>query len=308
MNEFNSLRLYCDHLIQKYGNPAKISEDLKAEEFRAFFLKDLPVNVRSLRVMACVCGLKTEAVESDKMPAKLRGYHEMINDKKTVYYREEDSQSGIQNTILHEIREIMESILIKVYPAHRPLRTRALHIAANHFAAAFLLPENYFLQDIYNTGFDILDLARMYSKSCAQILLRMGEVLRGKEFFYGALYAPETELNDKWTVNYCTQSARFDNSLSYWYRMNGYLPKKGRGIKSGSFIEQTIKTGKSHLIAYQIKEGENNSLVILSQPQLINKTVSKIVVVIVPEENQDLLVPQIERLKPVKLDPIIHQG
>lgn len=307
MNDLDCLRLFCEHLISKYGNPSKIPEDLKAEEFREFFLRDLPVNVRSLRNMACACGFHTEALESDKIPAKLRGYHEMINGKKSVYFREEDSQSGIQNTILHETREIMESYLAQACPTYRPLRTSALHMAANHFAAAFLLPEKRFVQDIYNTGFDVIALSQNYSKSCAQILLRMGEVLRGKAFFYGALYSPESDNSEKWTVSYCTQSTAASTSLSYWYRMNGYLPRKGRAVKSGSFVEQTIITGKPHWIEYQIQEYKNNgSLIILSQPQIINKTVNKVAVVIIPKENQDLLAFQIERLKPVKLDPILQ--
>lgn len=309
MNELDCLRLYCEHLIKKYGDPSHVSEDLKADEFRQFFIKDLPVNVRSLRLVACVCGFKTEAIESDKMPAKLRGYHEMIDNKKTVYYREEDSQSGIQNTILHETREMMEPLFVKSYPGYQPLRTRALHFAANHFAAAVLLPQDRFVEDIYNTGFDVLALAKKYSKSCAQILLRMGEVLQGKIFFYGALYEPEAENTDKWAVTYLSQSTESNNGLAYWYMINGYLPMKGRVVKPGSFIEQTIETGKSYLVGYQIKHGKkNNSFIMLSQPQLINKNVNKVAVVIVPEENKDLLAPQIERLKPVKLNPIGHQG
>jgi hypothetical protein len=307
LNELDCLHLYCEHLVKKYGDPSHVAEDLKADEFREFFIKDLPVNVRSLRLVACVCGFNTEAIESDKMPAKLRGYHEMIDNKKTVYYREEDSQSGIQNTILHETREMIEPFFIKTYPGYRTLKTRALHIAANHFAAAVLLPQERFIEDIYNTGFDVLALAKKYSKSCAQILLRMGEVLQGKIFFYGALYEPEAENADKWAVTYLSQSTESNNGLAYWYMMNGYLPKKGRGVKPGSFIEQTIKTGKSYLVGYQIKQGKkNNSFIMLSQPQIISKCANKVVVVIIPEENRNLLDPQINHLNPIKLNPMLH--
>jgi len=41
--------------------------------------------------------------------------------------------------------------------------------------------------------FDIIELSSQYSKSCSQVLLRMGEVLHGKLFMYAALYEPNAE-------------------------------------------------------------------------------------------------------------------
>jgi len=134
------------------------------------------------------------AVSASKMPRNMRGYHEIITDgkvvdgRKIIYYREDDTASGIENTILHETREIMEHIFPEVCPGYCPLRTLATHLAANRFATAVLLPRKSFESKMYETGLDVVALADFYQKSCSQVLLRMGEVLQGRLFFYGALY------------------------------------------------------------------------------------------------------------------------
>jgi len=304
------LRLFCGHIVKKHGDPRSISEELKAEEFRSYFLNDLPVNVRSLRLVACVCGFNTEAIESGKMPKTMRGYHELIGNRKNIYYREEDSQSGIQNTILHEIREMMEPMFVEVFPAYKSLNTRAPHMAANRFASAVLLPKNDFMESIYQTGFDVAALSKIYLKSYSQIVLRMGEVLQGKLFFYGALYEPEPDNSDQWIVNYWTQSNGTENTAVTLNQANGFLPKKGRAAKSGSFIDLAIKTSQAHLARYVMLKGnkETVSLIMISQPQVIAKHVTKVAVSILLSQDQNLLLPQIESLKPVVLDTICHSG
>ena len=304
------LPMFCGHLVKKYGDPLSVSEELKAEEFRSYFLKDLPVNVRSLRLVACVCGFNTEAIESGKMPKNMRGYHESIGNHKNIYYREEDSQSGIQNTILHEIREMMEPLFAEVFPAYKPLKTRSPHMAANRFASAVLLPGNDFMESIYQTGFDVAALSKIYSKSYSQIVLRMGEVLQEKLFFYGALYEPEPDNSEQWVVNYWSQSNDLKNKTAILNRANGFLPKKGRAVKSGSFIDLAIKNSHSYLSRYVIFKADKEilSLIMISQPQIIAQHVTKVAVVMLLSQDQNLLLPQIESLKPEVLDPICHNG
>ena len=75
---------------------------------------------------------------------------------------------------------MMETLFAEVYPDYAPLRTSVRHIAANRFAAAALLPRSDFEKKAYYTGFNVVELSRLYSKSCSQVLLRMGEVLAGE--------------------------------------------------------------------------------------------------------------------------------
>ena len=70
-----------------------------------------------IKPTATSCGIKLSGLE--KMPENLRGYHEVYGDNKSIYFRKGDALSGIQNTILHEIREMMETLFAEVQPDRR---------------------------------------------------------------------------------------------------------------------------------------------------------------------------------------------
>jgi hypothetical protein len=53
---------------------------------------------------------------------------------------------------------------------------------------------------------------------------------------------------------------------------------------------------------------ETFSLIMISQPQVIAQHVTKVVVVILLSQDQNLLLPQIDALKPVVSDTICYQG
>jgi len=86
-------------------------------------------------------------------------------------------------------------------PGYNSLRTNAIHLVANKFATAVLLPKDEFKENIYGTGFDVIELSKVYSKSCAQVVLRMGEVLEGSIFLYSGLYEEGVEVGN-WTLRY----------------------------------------------------------------------------------------------------------
>ena len=94
----------------------------------------------------------------------------------------------------------MERAFPRVCHDYSPLKTSTLHVAANKFATAVLLPRESFTRKVYETGFDVIDLANYYSKNCSQVLLRIGEVLQGELFFYAGMYEPDPDGN--WRVTY----------------------------------------------------------------------------------------------------------
>jgi len=184
VENLSDLSLFCLLLVKECASPDTLSEEEKAEEFRKVYLRNLPLSVTTIMAAARACGINLVAVSASKMPRNMRGYHEMIVDgmiidsRKTIYYREDDTASGLENTILHEMREMMERIFPEVCPGYRPLRTLATHLAANRFATAVLLPRESFESKMYETGLDVVALANFYQKSCSQVLLRMGRCFR----------------------------------------------------------------------------------------------------------------------------------
>ena len=293
------LRSFCYYLVQKYGSPDKASEEQKADDFRRYYLKNLPPSVRALRTVARCCGLDLNS--SDQMPENMRGYNQVVNGKNNIIIKDGDTASGIQNTILHEIREIMEGVFPRLCPDYNPLKTSAKHYAANKFAAAVLLPEESFTRKVYQTGFDVIELANSYSKSCSQVLLRIGEVLQGKLFFYAGMYEPGTD--GKWRVTYWTGSSNQIDDEANVSGLAGFFPRKNNAVAPGSLVDMTIKERKPHLVEQitLLDEMFDDGLVAITNPLMIHDQPAKVVLVVLLSQNRELLFPQIEKLNPVRV-------
>jgi hypothetical protein len=303
MKNFSSLQVFCAYIVRKYGGLEGISEEQMSEEFRNVYLKGLPLNLRTLRAVSASCGIELNGLE--KMPANMRGYHEVYGENKSIYFRNSDTSSGIQNTILHEIREMMDTLFVEVNPGYVPLKTTARHIAANKFASAVLLPQESFLGKVYQTGMDVIALSRLYSKSCSQVLLRMGEVLQGKLFFYAALYEPDPDNETGWKVSYRTVSYNEEDPDANFRGVDGFLPRKGRPVLPDSLTDMVIRSKKAHMVR-QIKvldDGTDEGLTAIARP-LIDPDVGtvKVALVILLAHDAHILGPQIEKSKPIVVE------
>jgi len=304
MQSFSSLQVFCEHVLRKFEGQPRISEEQLAAEFRAVYLKGYPLDLRTLRAVSASCGIKLNGLE--KMPANMRGFHEVYGDRKNIYFKKGDTLSGIQNTILHEMREMMESLFVDVNPNYKPLRTSALHIAANRFASAVLLPEESFRNKVYETGFDVVNLARIYSKSCSQVLLRMGEVLQGRLFFYAALYeaSSSNSLRD-FKVNYWTISFNEEDLDANFRGFPGFFPKKGYSVTPGSLVEMAINKKKAHLVRQItiLEDLTDHGLTAIARPLFEARPgVARVALVVMLNHDGHLLEPQIAKARPSVLE------
>jgi len=300
MKNPSDLRYFCSCLVRKYGSPGSVSEEQKANEFRHHYLRNLPPSLKVLRAIANGSGIEVDS--TDKMPKSIRGFNQVINGKSNIVLKDGDTVSGMQNTILHEIREIMEDIFPSLCRDYKPLKTNAKHFAANRFATAVLLPEESFNKKVYETGFDVIELANYYSKSCSQVLLRIGEVLQGKLFFYAGMYEPDTDNN--WRVTYWTKSSDHNDSEANVYGLDGFFPRKNRKVTAGSLVEMALKEGKSHLVEQitLLDDMENEGLVAVANPLLIQDQPVKVILMVLLSRNRELIAPQVEKTKPVVVE------
>jgi len=305
MRSFSDLHFFCDHIVRRNGSPDAASEEDKAEEFRKVYLRNLPLNLKTLKAAASSCGINVDSLEDEKLPRNLRGYHEVFNGTRNIYYRENDTISGIENTILHELREMMEPIFTEICPTYEPLRTLALHLAANRFASAVLLPTETFRVKSYETGLDVIALAKFYYKSCSQVLLRMGEVLQGKLFFYAVLYENASQTEPDWKVTYWTGGWNEECPEANVYGLVGFFPRRGHPVAPDSLVDMTIKTGRAHLVRHIsiLDEMDDNGLTAIARPLMSpDSTPIKVVVMTLLLQDGDLLQPQIKRTRPVIID------
>lgn len=309
MENSSDLSLFCLLLVKECGSPDTLSEDEKAEEFRRVYLHNLPLNVTTVMAAARACGINLVTMSASKMPRNMRGYHEMIIDgkvadgRKTIYYREDDSASGIENTILHETREMMERIFPEVCPGYRPLRTLATHLAANRFATAVLLPRKSFENKMYETGLDVVALADFHQKSCSQVLLRMGEVLQGKLFFYGALYELGLDVEPDWTVTYWTRSWNEELLEANVHGVEGLFPRKGHRVIPDSLVSRVILEERPYFvkrITLLDDDDEEEGLSAIAQPYAPwGNITTKVALVVILGRDRQLLQPQFERTGPI---------
>jgi len=292
---------FCRYIVYKYGSPDTLTEEQKADEFRKMYAMESPVNLKDIRAVALCCNIKVDAL--DKLPRSLRGFHEVYDENRTIYYKQGDAVSGVENTILHEIREMMEPQFVYACPSYKPLDDSALHIAANRFASAVLLPRESFTSKVYEMGLDVIELAGYYAKSCSQVLIRMGEVLNGSYFFYGALYERDPD-RDVWSLNYCTLSPSLFPEPNFG-ELGAFFPTKGTEVAPGSLVDMAIQGRKSYLVRIftlldgMPKEGKKREgLVALARPMLVFDVPTRVALVAVLGRNRKLLEPQINRIMP----------
>jgi hypothetical protein len=303
LKSLSDLHYFCEDIVKKYGSPSNASEEDKALEFRRVYLRNMPTDVKTLKAVAAACGIRVNGVEGKQLPQNIRGYHDVFDDERNIYYKKGDTRSGIENTILHEFREMIEPVFAELCEDYSPLKTSAIHMAANKFATAVLLPRDEFKDKVYDTGFDVISLSRMYSKSCSQVLLRMGEVVQGSLFLYAALYEPGPEVG-RWILNYWTGSANHDDPEDNIYGVDGLFPRKGKAALTGSLADLAVQTRKPHM-ARRITifdSMEDDGLAAIARPLLVDGDVVKVVLVVMLSRNLDLLKPQIERTNPVTVE------
>jgi len=303
LRSFSDLRYFCRYIVKKYGSPANASEDDKAQEFRSIYLKNMTLDIRTLRAVASACGIRVNEIDSNVFPENIRGYHDVFEENRNIYYKKGDTRSGIENTILHEFREMIEPVFAEMSPDYSPLRTNAVHLAANKFATAVLLPKDEFREKVYESGFDVISLSKHYSKSCSQVLLRMGEVLQGKVFFYGALYEINPE-NNEWKLNYWTGSANNDDLDANVNGVDGLFPKKGRPVEPGSLVDMTLQRKRPHIVdrITLLDSRDDEGLVAIARPLNISGATAKVALIVLMGLNRNLLTPQVEGAKPVTIE------
>ena len=303
MRSLADLRNFCAYIIHKYGSPSGATEEDKAREFRKLYLHNFPLDLKTLRAIALVCGIDVNGVDGKKLPQNIRGYHVVFGDRRNIYYKNGDTVSGIENTILHEFREMIEPVFAELCPDYSPLRTSAVHLAANKFATAVLLPRDAFREKVYETGFDVVAMARFYSKSCSQVLLRMGEVLQGNVFLYSALYEEGPEVGS-WILNYWTMSVNDNDPEANIYGADGLFPRKGKGVIPGSLVDMVIKEKKPCLAKRisVLESRDDDSLVALASPVFVSGSPDKVTLVSLLSHNIKLLQPQIDRIQPVIIE------
>jgi len=295
--DITNLRLFCEYVIRKHDDLADVSTETLADEFRKAFLDGVPISPKSLEAVAMSLGVRITARPT---PKGIRGYNDIYDGTMSIYYKNDDCRSGKENTILHEIRELMEAQFADLQPGYAPLRTSAVHNEANRFAGAVLLPREEFKRMAIKTGLDAKALGDHYSKSYAQMIIRIAEVMQGDMFYYGALYEPCSGGESSPTVT-CWSASSPDDSVCVPTTL---FPRRGHVSVVGSIVDYACNSKRPHLVNELIVSEENsdNNLVAIAQPVIYDSRLAKILLVAVLVQDRDAIEPQIEQLNPITME------
>jgi hypothetical protein len=131
----------------------------------------------------------------------------------------------------------------------------------------------------------------------------MGEVLRDKCFFYGALYERDPK-RKVWSLNYRAMCPSLFGEPNV-YELGDFFPTKGSAVRPGSLVDMAIKERKPYLARIltvlddlYAEDEKREGFVALARPLLVSDMPTKVAVVTVLGRNRDLLEPQVNRLKP----------
>jgi len=136
------------------------------------------------------------------------------------------------------------------------------------------------------------------------VLLRIGEVLQGEIFFYGALYENGSDGNPDWQVTYWTRSLNEEVPEANARVPGHFFPRKGHLVIPNSLIELAILSGRPHLIEHisLTEDIDEDGLVAIAHPLVRSGKVTKVALVVLHERDRRKLRPQIGKINPVIIE------
>lgn len=121
---------------------------------------------------------------------KTRGYNFSYGENLYIFLKENDSPTGHIHTLLHELYEIIDRILISYSRSLQKRQRKALETRADQFSAFVHAPNETVLEWIHSHGLDVFGLKNRLKCSYATALIRMNEVLCTLREARNALPAP----------------------------------------------------------------------------------------------------------------------
>ncbi len=280
-----------------------------------------------------------EITGADLSAGKLKGHHFSYKGQAyTVLYEADLWTGSIEHVMLHELYEIIAERSETRCPGYRALPVPLICSKANRVAAAALMQPGIFLQALFDSGFDAVQLHHRFGRAYSSVAIRAADVLntRNKELSLDEqidlmiMIYERTEQGepiewgfctpDKFEVKYFvrTKGIKLGTKGGNWlhggrvrgpnYRGPRYpwhlIPKLGDAIPSNSVVHEVIGTTKCHYV--ERVTGFDlwglNDLTFTAQPVQWYGKLAKVILVGVRYKDSELLDTQLNNLHPVKID------
>jgi len=337
ISQVSQLDDFCDMIRSNYGSPEAISPGDLAGVFVSHSGLSSSPSFMELHSVLHRYGV-AEITAADLSAGKMKGHHYSYKEQDyTVMYEKDLWMGSIEHVMLHELYEIISERSEKWCPGYRRLPVPQICYKANRFAAAALMQPGIFLQALFDTGFDAVQLHHRFGRAYSSVAIRAVDVLntRNKELspdeqidLMITIYErrEQGEPNEwgfctpgKFEVKYFlrTKGIKLGTKGGDWlqggrvsgpnYRAPRYpyhlLAKSGDAVASKSVVHDVISTVKCHYV--ERVTGFDlwglNDLAFTAQPVQWYGKLAKVILVGVRYKDRELLGPQLNTLCPIRI-------
>lgn len=295
-----SLNKLCDYIMdheegRNAANPVRLGA-----VFREYAeLERTPTLIETINLMRLL-GINIEAVEY----LKSGGTSMKANGAWYIHFSAIDKPATQKYTIFHELFEIIQQNIGDLDSGYAVINEPRLSQCADRFAAAALIPPQFFLDRASTAGFDLVALGEELELSHQCLLIALGQHFADVPLV-GALYEylPESENGAnpeikefKATVVTKTPSARGIKALC-WLQT---VPSRNSRPRAGSLVCAAVTGGHSLLWRNTFTE---ESPLVLVRPLLSSKQEPyRVILLAVPADEFGLISTQVEGIDPIPVN------
>lgn len=330
---------FCQMIRSNYGSLEAISPEDLAGAFVSHSGLSLNPSFIELHSVLHRYGV-AEITPADLSAGKLKGHHFSYKEQAyTVQYEGDLWTGSIEHVMLHELFEIIAERCEKWCSDYKAPPAPQICPSANRFSAAALMQTGVFLEALFESGFDTVQLHHRFYKAYSSVAIRAVDVLNGrnKEFtqdeqkidlmimIYERMEQGQPNewgfcTPDKFEVRYSlrTRGIKLGTRGGVWlpggrprgpnYRAPRYpwhlIPKPGDTILPNSVAYGVINTARCHYL--ERVTGFDlwglNDLTFVARPVYWYGKIAKVILVGVRYKDRRLIDPQLKKLSPVRID------
>ncbi len=284
---------FCRDLLEDHEQGVRLDPEIIAARFVSWFgVSDIPT-LDELKTLMRRAGFGE--VEERDLERGMKGVHfGAPGQEYHIYYRDVLWQGSKEYTVLHEAYEIKHETMSEMHSGSQS--SRKICGEADRFAAAVLMQPERFLGRALELGLDLIALQREYQHAYAAVALRLAEVVRHPPLLVVLYEHAERGNPALWPAGDDLASLRVKvirrtpglgppGSRLITGRRGG-IPRKHRGVPSGSLAELTARSGR-------MEYAEADGLAAVAQPVHWKGRLAKVAVVAVPLTHREALAPQV---------------
>ncbi|MDD3974710.1 MAG: ImmA/IrrE family metallo-endopeptidase [Methanothrix soehngenii] len=302
MNTLNSkLAGFYQKVLAEEAGSGLVDPACLGEMFRDYFGITRTPSVKAACEIISSLGIEISGVDY----LDTGGVNMLARGQWHIHYSSRDRAQTQKFDIFHELFEVIYKSLKMINPEIVLPGKQSICRSADRFAAAALIPPDYFIREAVDTGFDLVKLGCALELSHQCLLIAIGEHFNNIPLV-GALYELNANGNGHhWqhnqnftaTVVIKTDKARQVRQLCG----RQYVPVRNKNPETGSLVCAALKSGQSMLWRKPLIDGFP---AIMVRPLYSEKgEIYRAVMIAVPDYKYDIISYQVQ-----SLDPIIVNG